>query len=171
MCIRDSYNPTKEKMVEIFDYIILMAPVFDLVAASVQNCRDRGIINIFAGIPATVTGKIDLDTYIEKQLYFVGTSGSTLDDMKRMLEKVASGRLDTNVSVAAVCGLDGATEGIRAIENRLIAGKIIVYPNCHGLELTLLEELSEKMPDVANYLNNGLWTKQAEQKLLDKYKT
>ena len=166
-----TYNPTKEKMADTFDYIILMAPVFDLVAGSVKNCRQRGIINIFAGIPATVTGKIDLDTYIEKQLYFVGTSGSTLDDMKRMLEKVESGRLDTNVSVAAVCGLDGATEGIRAIENRLIAGKIIVYPVCHGLKLTLLEELNEKMPDVAEHLNNGLWTKQAEQKLLEKYKT
>ena len=164
-----TYNPTKVEMAETFDYIILMAPVFDLVAASVHNCRERGIINIFAGIPATVMGKIDLDAYIEKQLYFVGTSGSTLDDMKRMLGKAESGRLDTNVSVAAICGLDGAAEGIGAIENRLIAGKIIVYPSCHGLGLVRLEELKEKMPDVAECLNNGLWTKQAEQKLLEKY--
>ena len=164
-----TYNPTKDKMAETFDYIILMAPVFDLVAASVHNCRERGIINIFAGIPATVTGKINLDAYIEKQLYFVGTSGSTLDDMKRMLGKAESGRLDTNVSVAAICGLDGAVEGIGAIENRSIAGKIIVYPGCHGLGLVRLEELKEKMPDVAECLNNGLWTKQAELKLLEKY--
>jgi len=163
------YNPTKLQIQETFDYIVLMAPVPGLVTSSVQSAAKRGIINIFAGIPATVTGKINLDAYIEKQLYFIGTSGSTLDDMKRMLEKVESVRLDTNVSVAAVCGLDGATDGIRAVENRSIAGKIMVYPACHGLGLLPLEELSEKMPEVAGNLQDGLWTKQAEQKLLEKY--
>jgi hypothetical protein len=32
-----------------------------------------------------------------------------------------------------------------------------------------LEELKEKMPEVAEQLNNGLWTKQAEDKLLEIY--
>jgi len=160
-----AYNPIKEAAPAAFDYTALMAPIPDLVAASVRSAAERGLINIFAGIPATVTAGIDLDAYIQKRLYFIGTSGSTLDDMKRMLAK-AAGRLDTNVSVAAVCGLDGATKGIRAIENRSIAGKIIVYPACKGLGLVLLEELNEKMPEVAKCLNNGLWTKAAEQKLL-----
>ncbi len=164
-----AYNPNKEKIAPEFDYIVLMAPIPDLVAASVRGSRERGIINIFAGIPATVTGKIDLNTYIEKKLYFVGMSGSTLEDMRRMLDKVESGRLDTNVSVAAVCGLDGAAEGIRAIENRLISGKIIVYPACKGLGLVHLEELNEKMPEVAECLDNGIWTKQAEEKLLESF--
>jgi hypothetical protein len=146
-----------------------MAPIPQLVASSVQSAGKRGIINIFAGIPATVTAKINLDLYIEKQLYFIGTSGSTLDDMKRMLGKVQSGRLDTNVSVAAVSGLDGAADGIRAVENRSIAGKIMVYPACHGLGLLMLEELAEQMPEVARNLQDGLWTKQAEQKLLKRY--
>jgi len=176
-----AYNPNKAEIALEFDYTILMVPVPDLVTASVRSCRERGIINIFAGIPATVRGRIDLDTYIEKQLYFVGTSGSTLEDMKRMLTKVESGRLDTNVSVAAVCGLEAAAEGIRAVENRLIAGKIIVYPACRGLGLVRLEELNEKLPsygsalrrdepEAAECLNNGLWTKQAENTLLEMYK-
>lgn len=150
-------------------YTVLMAPVPELVAAAVRDSGPRGIVNIFAGIPATVTGEIDLDAYIEKRLYFIGTSGSTLDDMKRMLEKVESGRLDTNVSVAAVSGLDGAVEGIRAVENRSIAGKIMVYPACKGLGLTRLEELAGKMPEVAAALRDGLWTTQAEKKLLERY--
>jgi threonine dehydrogenase-like Zn-dependent dehydrogenase len=163
------YNPTKDEITESFDYTVLMAPVPDLVAASVHSASERGLINIFAGIPDTVTGEIDLDTYIEKQLYFIGTSGSTLDDMKRMLKKAKSGRLDTNVSVAAISGLEGATEGIRAVENRSIAGKIVVYPACRDLGLVTLEELSEKMPQVADRLCNGLWTKDAEEKLLKMY--
>ena len=165
-----AYNPTKEAAPAAFDYTALMAPIPDLVAASVRSAAERGLINIFAGIPATVTAGIDLDAYIEKRLYFIGTSGSTLDDMKRMLAK-AAGRLDTNVSVAAVCGLDGATKGIRAIENRSIAGKIIVYPACKGLDLVLLGELNEKMPEVAKCLNNGLWTRAAEQKLLQSFES
>jgi threonine dehydrogenase-like Zn-dependent dehydrogenase len=164
-----AYNPTKEKPAEDFDYTALMAPVPELAAAAVRSAAGRGLINIFAGIPATVTGEINLDEYIEKQLYFIATSGSTLEDMKRMLEKAESGKLDTNVSVAAVCGLEGATEGIRAVENRSIAGKIIVYPACKGLGLVRLEELNEKMPQVDECLNDGLWTKQAEEKLLEIY--
>ena len=164
-----SYNALKEKVTEAFDYIVLMVPAPEPVAAAVKNAAEGGIINIFAGIPATVTAEVDLDTYIEKQLYFIGTSGSVLEDMKRVLAKAESGRLDTNISVAAVCGLDSAAEGIRAIENRLIAGKIIVYPRCRGLELVKLEELSEKMPEVAECLGDGLWTREAEQALLKRY--
>jgi threonine dehydrogenase-like Zn-dependent dehydrogenase len=164
-----TYNPTKEKITETFDYTALMAPIPALVSAAVKDAAPRCLINIFAGIPATVTGQIDLDMYIEKGLYFIGTSGSTLEDMRRMLEKVETGRLDTNLSVAAVCGLAGATDGIRAVENRSIAGKIIVYPACRKLGLVPLSEMEQKMPDVAECLNNGLWTKQAEQKLLEKY--
>ncbi len=69
----------------------------------------------------------------------------------------------------ALCRLDGATEGIRAVENRSIAGKIIVYPACKGLELTELARLKEKMPEVAGYLKDGVWNKEAEEALLKAY--
>jgi len=164
-----AYRANEQETPEDATYTVLMAPVPELVAAAVRNSGRRGIINIFAGIPATVSGEMDLDAYIEKQLYFIGTSGSTLDDMKRMLEKVESGRLDTNVSVAAISGLEGAVEGIRAVENRLIAGKILVYPACQGLGLTRLEDLRDKLPDVAASLKGGLWTIEAEKRLLDRY--
>jgi len=164
------YNTLKEKVADAFDYIVLMVPAPELVAVSVKSAAMDGIINIFAGIPATVTAEVDLNAYIEKRLYFIGTSGSVLEDMKRVLAKVESGKLDTDVSVAAVCGLDGAVEGIRAVENRAITGKIIVYPACKGLELTELTELKEKMPEVAEYLNDGMWNKKAEEALLKTYK-
>jgi len=163
------YNPIRAKVADAFDYVVLMVPIPELVADSVKNAPEGGIINIFAGLPATVTAKLNLDAYIEKQLYFIGTSGSALEDMKRVLAKAESGSLDTNISVGAVCGLDGAIDGIRAVENRAIAGKIIVYPACKGLELTQLAKLKEKMPQVAECLNNGLWTKQAEEKLLESF--
>jgi hypothetical protein len=148
---------------------VIVASAPELVAASIRTSAKHAIINIFAGISSTTITKLDLDAYIEKQLYFIGTSGSALEDMKQMLSQLESGRLDTNVSVAAICGLDGVCDGIKAIENRSIGGKIIAYPVCKGLGLTPLAKLADKMPDVAACLNNGLWTAQAEQKLLERY--
>ena len=161
------YNPTKGESAEGTTYAAIMAPVPQLVAAAVEKSESHAIINIFAGIPATVYGDINLDRYIEKNMYFIGTSGSVLDDMLAVLKKVEGGTLDTNVSVAAICGLEGAVEGIRAVEKQEIAGKIIVYPGVE-MGLTTLDELGEVLPEVAKKLNNGVWTIEAEKTLLGK---
>jgi hypothetical protein len=60
----------------------------------------------------------------------------------------------------------GATAGIAAIENRTLAGKIIVYPMLHEVGLTPLTELGKQFPTVAAKLHEGQWTKEAEQELL-----
>ena len=155
------YNPSKDKPADKFNYIVLMAPVPALVVQAVKDAAPKAIINIFAGIPADKTAELDLDAYIEKQCYFIGTSGSVLDDMKAVLAKVVSRKLDTNLSVAAVSGLDGAIDGIRAVEKNLVPGKILVYPSCRGLKLTPLTELGDKLP-----LEDGHWTRKAEEALV-----
>jgi threonine dehydrogenase-like Zn-dependent dehydrogenase len=160
-----TYNPKSAKLTEKFDYTVLMAPIPALVVASIPASAPKGIINIFAGIAAHVTAEIDLDAYIEKRLYFIGTSGSTLEDMKLVLEKVVARRLDTDLSVAAVSGLDGAIDGIRAVEKNTMPGKILVYPQCRGLKLTPLTDLAGKLP-----LDNGQWNKKSEQALLEQFK-
>lgn len=158
-------NPTKEQCRGPFSYTVIMVPVPALVAEAVNTAADRAIINIFAGIPADKTAPIDLNAYIRKRCYFVGTSGSTLNDMKTVLKKVAQRALDTNLSVAAVSGLDGTIEGIRAVERNLIPGKIIVYPFARGLGLTPLTGLTAGLEPVRQKLNNGVWTREAEQSL------
>jgi len=160
-----TYNPAKDRPAEKFDYIVLMAPVPALVAQAVKDAAPKAIINIFAGIPADKTGEVDLDAYLEKQCYFIGTSGSTLDDMKIILKKVASRQLDTNLSVAAIAGLDGAVDGIRAVEKNLMPGKIIVYPFAKGLKLTALTEVGKEHSGVAKALDDGYWNKNAEAAL------
>jgi len=161
-----TYDSARSKPDREVSYTIVMAPVPGLVGQAVRDSSEYGTINIFAGIPAEVSSEIDLDRYIEKRLYFIGTSGSTLEDMRTVLSKVEHGALDTNLSVAAISGLEGAMEGIRAIETRGIAGKIIVYPSCQGLGLVRLEELRHRLPAVAAGLKEGLWTRAAEEELL-----
>lgn len=161
-----TYNAKTSPQKGPFNYLALMVPVPALVEASVHQAAPRAVINIFAGIPATVWHPISLDAYVEKQCYFIGTSGSVLEDMKIVLKKVESRSLDTNLSVAAISGLDGAIDGIRAVEKQLVPGKILVYPSCRGLKLTPLTELTQALPDVAGKLKDGVWTREAEAALL-----
>jgi len=159
-------NTAKEKVTEKFSYWALMAPVAALVGDAIAGSVPGAIINIFAGIPAPTKHELDLDTYIENRLYMFGTSGSVIEDMKIVLKKVESGQLDTNTSLDAISGMAGATNGIKAIEERTLAGKIIVYPMLHDVPLIPLTELHKKYPTVAAKLVNRQWNKAAEQELL-----
>jgi L-sorbose 1-phosphate reductase len=159
-------NTSRTPLTGEFSYHALMAPVAALVDASIAASKPGAIINIFAGIPAPVKHPLDLDTYIRRKLFMFGTSGSTIEDMKIVLRKVESGQLDTNTSLDAVSGMKGATDGIKAIENRTLAGKIIVYPQLHNLGLTPLAELPKLYPSVAERLDRGQWTRAAEVELL-----
>jgi len=159
-------NTATHALTEKFSYFALMAPVPALLASSIRDSLPGAIINIFAGIPAPTKHMLDLDTYIANRCFMFGTSGSTIRDMKIVLEKVTSGRLNTNCSVDAISGMAGATQGIAAVENRTLAGKIIVYPMLHQVGLIPLSELGGEFPTVAAKLENGQWTRAAERELL-----
>lgn len=159
-------NTQKTPLQEQFSYIALMAPVGALVASAIQDAADRAIINIFAGIPAPTKLPLDLDAYVEKRCFMFGTSGSTIEDMRIVLRKVEEDGFDTNASVDAVSGMAGAIDGIGCVENRTLAGKIIVYPMLRDLGLIPLGELPKRFPSVAARLDGGKWTREAEQELL-----
>ncbi len=160
--VNSQTTPLKEK----FSYFALMAPIGALVASAIQDAVDGAIINIFAGIPAPTKHLLDLDAYIEKRCFMFGTSGSTIEDMHIVLRKVEHEGFDTNASVDAVSGMAGAIDGIASVENRTLAGKIIVYPMLHDLGLIPLSELGARFPSVAAKLDGGKWTQDAEQELL-----
>jgi threonine dehydrogenase-like Zn-dependent dehydrogenase len=160
------FNPKEEKAGGPFDYHMIMVPVPALVAAAVGASKPGARINIFAGIAADVRGAIDLDAYCAKGLYFIGTSGSTMHDMMVVLGKVVGDQLDTNLSVGAVSGMGGAIEGLDAVKNNKIAGKVLVYPQLGAFPLTTLEALVAKFPSIGPKLANGCWTKAAEDELL-----
>jgi hypothetical protein len=159
-------NTATTKLDETFSYHALMAPVGALVTEAVLQSSPGAIINIFAGIAAPVKQELDLDTYIARGCFMFGTSGSEIEDMRIVLRKVESGRLNTNASVDAISGMAGAIDGIAATENRTLAGKIIVYPMLHDLGLTPLTDLAARFPTVAAKLDNGQWTREAEEELL-----
>ena len=160
--VNSQTSPLSEK----FSYFALMAPIGVLVANAIQDADAGAIVNIFAGIPAPTKHALDLDAYIEKHCFMFGTSGSTIEDMRIVLRKVERDGFDTNASVDAISGMAGAIDGIASVENRTLAGKIIVYPMLHDVGLIPLSELGSRFPSVAAQLDGGKWTRAAEQELL-----
>jgi hypothetical protein len=100
-----------------------------------------------------------------KRLYFVGTSGSAVADMRAVLDKAADGRLDTNLPVGAVGGMAGALDGLDAVRDRRIPGKVVVYPALDDLPLLDLGELVARYPGIGPLLSDGCWTGEAEREL------
>ena len=159
-------NSKKTPIQECPTYVGIMVPAPELVSRAIADAADGCRINVFAGIPAPTIHALDLDSIITKQIFLFGTSGSTLRDMKKVLGKVETRQLDTNCSVDAVCGIAGAIEGIAAVENHTLSGKIVVYPALHELGLTPLSCLADALPNVAAKLEDGRWCKAAEDELL-----
>ena len=149
-----------------FSYVALMVPTPALVAQAVSLAGRAGRINNFAGFAIGTRAEIDLDRYLAQGCYFVGTSGSLIDDMKAVLAKVERGELDTNISLDAVTGFEGVADALASVEARTSSGKIVVYPSLPDLGLTPLAELAGRAPAAAAALDNGRWTKGAEEALL-----
>ena len=149
-----------------FSYIALMVPAPALVGQAVGLAGSGCRINIFAGFATGTRADIDLNIYLERHCYLLGTSGSGIPDMKAVLRKLESGELDTNISLDAVAGFEGVADALAAVEARTSGGKIMVYPALTELGLVRLSELGERFPTVAARLRDGQWTKAAEQELL-----
>lgn len=149
-----------------FSYVALMVPAPALVGQAVALAGPGCRINIFAGFASGTRAEVDLDAYIARRCYFLGTSGSGIPDMKAVLRKLESGELDTNISLDAVTGFEGVADALAAVEGRTAAGKIMVYPSLPDLGLVRLSELGERFPTVAAALKDGRWTKAAEAELL-----
>ncbi len=150
-----------------FDDILLLVPSAKVIADSVQWLAEGGVMNIFAGVARGVTAEIDLNDLVQKDLRLIGHSASTIEDMLTMLQKVESGALNTNRSVAAVGSLSAAKDGLQALIDAAYPGKVVIFPNIRELPLTPVSELGKLLPEVAEKLADGrTWTKEAEQAFL-----
>lgn len=150
-----------------FDDIAVMAPSARAVADALDHLADHGVMNVFAGLPRGTLSHFDVNAIARRGVRFTGTSGSSIDDLRRMRDLTESQALSPNKSVAAVAGLEGVPEGLRAVADGRFPGKVVIFPNLsRPLSLTPLEELSAVLPTVAAKLDAGDWTVAAEEELL-----
>ncbi len=153
---------------EGFDDIVILAPSLRAIEDGMAFLSTGGVMNVFAGLKRGTDAHLDLNPIVDqRQVRLVGSSGSSLADMRRMLELTEQGWLATNHAVAAVAGLDGFKEGVEAVAEGTFAGKVVVFPHIRGLGLTPLADLKDRLPSVYARLGEGdVWTKEAEDELL-----
>lgn len=151
-----------------FDDIIVLTPVPAAISEAARRLAERGVMNIFAGVARGTTAELDLDDAIFRGTRVIGHSASSMDDMFTMLNEVESRRLSTNRSVAAIGSLEAAKDGLRALQEAVYPGKVVIFPNIKPLPLTALPDLKKVLPGVAAKLKNGReWTTECERALFD----
>ena len=151
-----------------FDDIVVLAPIAAVTGDAVRRLGPGGVLNIFAGVARGTTAAVDLAPITdERQARVIGSTASTIDDLRLMLQKTESGELSTNRSVAAIGGLAQAKEGIQALMDNRYPGKVVIFPQIPDLPLTALPDLGQRFPSVHARLARGsVWTKEAEEELL-----
>ncbi|HYO44465.1 MAG TPA: alcohol dehydrogenase catalytic domain-containing protein [Candidatus Limnocylindrales bacterium] len=149
-----------------YSYVGVMVPAPALVAEAIALSAPGARVNLFAGFAVGTRAALDLEAVVGRGVYLFGTSGSEIRDMRAVLDRLEAGRLDTNVSLDAVCGMEGVDAALAAVEARSSGGKIVVYPALHNLGLVRLVDLPSRMPDVAAQLRGDRWTREAEAALL-----
>ena len=150
-----------------FDDIVVLAPSAAVVAGAVEMLAPNGVMNIFAGLPRGTRAAIDLCAIVTKGIRFTGASGSSIHDLRVMLEKTESGQLDPNLSVAAVSGFNDVKKGLDGVIHQRFPGKVVIYPQLLDFPLTALSDLENILPNVyAKLGSNHTWTVGAETEFL-----
>jgi threonine dehydrogenase-like Zn-dependent dehydrogenase len=163
----EAIDSRNEEVQGPFTRIGCMVPVPPIAAGTVDLAGEGAIIDFFAGFAIGTTAPLDLDRMLERHIYILGTSGSMISDMKAVLARLEAGTLDTNISVYAISGMQGVVDALEAVNARTSGGKIVIYPHLTQLGLVTMAELPERLPQVAAALEDGRWTKAAEQVLLE----
>ena len=153
---------------EGYDDVVVLAPSPRVVSGAVRMLARDGVMNIFAGLPRGTMAGIDLSAVVDKGVRFTGTSGSSIRDLRTMLGAAEGGRLDPNLSVAAVSGLRDVKNGLEGVAHQAFPGKVVIYPQIEDFPLTRLSELKQVLPQVYAKLGpNESWTVEAEAEFFE----
>ncbi len=159
-----------------FDDVFVYAPVPAVVELGDAILGFDGCLNFFAGpLDKKFSANFNFYNVHYAQHHVAGTSGSTPEDMRDIVNLIGENRLDPSVMITHIGGIDAAIDTTVNLPN-IPGGKKLIYTHIE-LPLTALtdfEKLGEtdKRFNVLNKLvktNNGLWCKDAEEYLLNNF--
>lgn len=152
------------------DDVIVSVPSGPLMGESAKMMSDNGMLVLFAGVLNGTMAPLNLSNVYLHNAQFTGTSGSSIADQESVIGSTVDGSLTPSHNLAAVGGIDAGAAGVQALMDGDYAGKVMIFPQLVGLELTGLDELAEKHPDIGEKLGpNNTWTNEAEKLLFEKY--
>ncbi len=155
---------------QMADDVNVCVPVGPLMQDAARLLGEDGMLIFFAGVPVGTMINVDINNIFLHNMQLTGTSGSTMNDQRLVVQKTTAKELSPILSVAAVGGIEAALDGLDAMMTSKYTGKIIIFPQLSGLPLMGLADLKEKYPDIGAKLSeNGSWTVEAEQALIEKF--
>ena len=159
-----------------FDDVFVYAPVPAVVELGDAILGFDGCLNFFAGpLDKKFSANFNFYNVHYAQHHVAGTSGSTPEDMRDIVNLIGENRLDPSVMITHIGGIDAAIDTTVNLPN-IPGGKKLIYTHIE-LPLTALtdfEKLGEtdKRFNILDKLvktNNGLWCKDAEEYLLNNF--
>lgn len=152
------------------DDVVVTVPVGPVMGQSAELMSPDGMLVLFAGVPNGTMAPLNMSNVYLHNAQFTGTSGSSIDDQASVLEKALDGSLSPGRALGAVGGMEAGQAGVRALLEGDFAGKVVIFPQLTGLELTGLDELASTHPEIAAALGeNNTWTVEAERLLFEAY--
>ena len=172
----------KDKLLEFsdgkgFDDVFVYAPVPAVVELGDSILGFDGTLNFFAGpLDKSFSANFNFYNVHYAQHHIAGTSGSTPEDMRDIVDLIGQRRLDPSVMITHIGGIDAAIDTTVNLP-KIPGGKKLIYTHIE-LPLTALsdfEKLGEtderfKVLDRIVKANNGLWCAESEKYLLDNFK-
>jgi L-iditol 2-dehydrogenase len=112
------------------DDVIVAVGSRPAIEAAQELCGRGAVLNLFGGLKKG-EDVVDLDTGIVhyREISVTGSSGGSPWDVKRTLELMASGELETAAHITCVADLDYAPEIIGKVKRQALDGKAIIYPH------------------------------------------
>ncbi|MBC7805796.1 MAG: zinc-binding dehydrogenase, partial [Akkermansiaceae bacterium] len=150
-----------------YDDIVVMVPSIEAIEDGFPRLARNGVMNVFAGVARGTMATLDMSDIALKNVRIVGTSGSSIEDMRRTRDLMEADKLDTGGSLAAIGGLEAFRDGLDAVKGGRFPGKTVIFPQIENLPLTAIPDLESVRPNVYAKLKDGqFWTQEAEAELL-----
>ncbi len=159
-----------------FDDVFVYAPVPRLVEIADTLLAFDGCLNFFAG-PTDKKFSAALNFYNVhyEQHHIAGTSGSTVSDMKDIVELISQKRINPAVMITHIGGIDAIIDTTLRLPE-IEGGKKMIYTHIN-LPLTAISDFEAIGKSDARFnaladiiaKNNGLWCAEAEKYLLKNF--
>ena len=159
-----------------YDDVFVYAPVPAVVTLGDSVLAHDGCLNFFAGpMDKGFCAPINFYNVHYAQHHYVGTSGSTPDDMKDIVKMISEDRIDPAVMVTHIGGIDAVIDTTLNLPH-IKGGKKLMYTHVE-LPLTALEDFASLGETDARFAvldtlvkeHNGLWCAEAEKYLLENF--
>lgn len=159
-----------------FDDVFVYAPVPALVELADSLLAFDGCLNFFAGpMDKSFSACMNFYNVHYEQHHVAGTSGSTPEDMKDIVDLIGKKRIDPSTMITHIGGISAAIETTINLPN-IPGGKKLIYTHIDMplVALSAFEELGkndERFAELDRMVksNNGLWSASAEKYLLENF--